>query len=126
MMTLKKTITALAMIIILSTQPTLAATATVMSHTVMVLFEAKPGQETALKEALEAVVEPSRSESHSIEYRLHQSKENPAQYMLYENWQSAELHQTQFEKPYIKELGAKLEGMLAKPYTVFVGAEIAN
>lgn len=77
------------------------------THTVMVLLEAKPGKGKELKAALQEIVGPSRSESASLEYKLHQSKENPNQFMLYENWESSELHAKQFEKPYIKALGKK-------------------
>ena len=101
-----------------------AKTPTQDAHTVIVLLEAKQGKEKELNDALVAVIEPSRSEAASIEYRLHQSKDNPAEFALYENWKSASEHAKQFEKPYIKQLGVQLGNLLAKPYVVFMGHEI--
>lgn len=89
-------------------------------HTVFVIIEAIKGMEDTLKKALMSVIEPSRSEKSCFEYRLHQIKSNPAQFMLYENWESAELHQEQFKKSYIIALGEKTEPLLAKPYQVIL------
>ena len=93
-------------------------------HTVMVILEALPGKEGVLEQALREVVEPSSLEPACIEYRLHKSIENPAQFMLFENWESQQKHSEQFEKPYIKDLGEKLTDILAKPYQVVLAAEI--
>ncbi len=93
-------------------------------HTVVVILEAKPGKEAELQLILENVVEPSRSEKTNIEYRLHKNIDNAQQFILYENWTSKEEHMQQFEKPYIKDLAGKLEGLLAKPYEAYFGEEI--
>ena len=95
-------------------------------HTVMVVLDALPGKESELEAALQDVVAPSRSEASCLEYRLHKSIENPAQFMLFENWVSKEKHAEQFDKPYIKVLGAKLEGLLANPYLVVMAADISQ
>lgn len=93
-------------------------------YTVIVILEAKPEHQQALKSALLKVVTPSRAEPHNITYKLHQSHENPNQFILYETWQSKELHQTQFTKPYIVELGQKLEPLLAQSYQVYFCEEV--
>lgn len=94
-------------------------------HTVLVIMEGIKGKEDALKNALMSVVEPSRSESSCLEYRLHQDKNNPTQFILYENWESAQLHQEQFKKSYIIALIEKIEPLLAKPYQVIFANEIS-
>ena len=93
--------------------------------TVVVILEAKAGKENELALALKAVVEPSRSEEICLEYKLHQSSDNPAQFVLYEQWVSKDKHQEQFTKPYIIELGKKLETLLAKPYQAIFATELA-
>ena len=95
-------------------------------HTVIVVLEAKQGKEKELASALEAVVHPSRSERTCLEYRLHRSLENPAQFVLYENWESKDKHQEQFTKPYIVELGEKLTDLLAKPYQAIFAEEVCE
>jgi quinol monooxygenase YgiN len=94
-------------------------------HTVIVILEAKPGKENELEKALQSVVQPSRAEEICLEYKLHQDSSNPAQFILYEQWASREQHQEQFTKPYIIELGQKLESLLAKPYQAIFAHEIA-
>lgn len=95
-----------------------------MTHTVIAILEAKPEHREALESALKAVVSPSRAEEANVEYRLHKVKNNPCEFVLYENWINEEKHQEQFQKPYIVELGSKLDGLLAKPYQVLFAEEI--
>ena len=94
------------------------------AHTVVCVLEAKSGKENDLKQILLSVAEKSRQEATNREYRLHQDKANPAQFVLYENWESAEKHALQFEKTYIKELVGQLENLLAKPYQVIFAEEL--
>ncbi|QLH43403.1 MAG: antibiotic biosynthesis monooxygenase [Coxiellaceae bacterium] len=93
-------------------------------YTVVVILEAKPGKEPALKQALSNVIKPSRSETTCIEYRLHQDHNNPAQFVLFENWKNKEAHQAQFDKPYIQALAQQIDGLLAKPYQAFCMQEL--
>lgn len=94
-------------------------------HTVIVILEAKTGKETELASALKAVVEPSRAEDRCLHYKLHQGLDNPAHFVLYEQWVSKDKHQEQFNKPYIIELAKKLEALLAKPYQAIFARELA-
>lgn len=94
-------------------------------HTVIAVLQAIQGKEKELKEALLSVVSPSRAEKNCIEYRLHQDKNNPAQFILYENWKNSDVHAEQFKKNYICQLGEQLKVLLAKPYQVFFATEIA-
>ena len=95
-----------------------------MSYTVVAILEAKKEKGELLKAALEEVAKLSLLEDANIEYRLHQSIDNENQFTLYEKWKSQELHHLQFEKPYIKELVGKLDGLLDKPYQVVVAQEL--
>jgi quinol monooxygenase YgiN len=94
------------------------------AYTVIAFLEAKPGKESELKQRLEDVVEPSRAENTCLEYRLHQDLNNPAQFVIYENWKSKEAHQEQFQKSYITALIKKLEELLAKPYQAIFAHEV--
>ena len=55
---------------------------------------------------------------------MHQDNNNPSQFVLYENWESKEAHQEQFNKPYIIDLVKQLDGLLAKPYQVYFTQEL--
>jgi quinol monooxygenase YgiN len=93
-------------------------------YVVIAILDAKPGKENELAEALKTVVSPSRAETTCLEYRLHQSIDNPSQFIFYEIWVSKEKHAEQFNKPYIIELGKKLEPLLGKSYQVHFANEL--
>lgn len=93
------------------------------NYTVMAIVKAKPGKETELKQVLAESLAPSHPKDACIEYRLHQDSNNPAVFFLYENWKSKELHQQQFQKPYIRSLIQKLNGLIIKPSQGFSADE---
>ena len=95
-------------------------------YTVIVVLEAQAGKELQLQSALEAVIKPSRSEKGCLEYRLHQSLDNPAQFVFYENWESKEKHLAHMEEAYIKELVVTTEALLAKPFQVILAHELSR
>lgn len=96
----------------------------VKPYTVIITLEAKSGKESELKQLLINVIEPSRSEAACLEYRLHQDLSNPSKFVLYENWESREAHQKQFQKPYIIALGEKIGDLLASPYQAVFAEEV--
>ena len=57
--------------------------------TIIAQFRAKPGQETRAREVLQALLAPTRAEAGCINYDLHQSLNDPAAFVFYENWESA-------------------------------------
>jgi quinol monooxygenase YgiN len=58
-------------------------TLTVIAH-----IRAKPGQESRVRQFLEALLAPTRAEAGCINYDLHQSQSDPALFVFYENWRS--------------------------------------
>jgi quinol monooxygenase YgiN len=57
--------------------------------TVIARMHAKPGKEQELRDALEALIEPTVSEKGCVNYDLHQGVEDPGWFFFYENWDSA-------------------------------------
>ena len=57
--------------------------------TVIANARAKAGKEQALREALEALIEPTIKEDGFVTYALHQGADDPAVFYFYENWESA-------------------------------------
>ena len=57
--------------------------------TIIARFRAKPRQESRALETLRSLLAPTRAESGCINYDLHQSIEDPALFIFYENWESA-------------------------------------
>ena len=56
--------------------------------TVVAAFQARPGKETELKNALIGLVAPTRNEAGCLNYDLHASPEDPAKFLFHENWTS--------------------------------------
>jgi quinol monooxygenase YgiN len=54
--------------------------------TVIATFEARPGKETELRNALIGLVAPTRKEAGCLNYDLHVLPENSAKFLFHENW----------------------------------------
>lgn len=71
---------------------------------VVATFQARPGKEAALREALLSLVAPTRKEPGCISYDAHQSSEDPAKFLFYETWQSKEALGAHMQTPHIQKL----------------------
>lgn len=58
--------------------------------TVVATMRAQPGREDTLRAALISLVEPTTREKGYVNYDLHQSIEDPAEFAFYENWESSD------------------------------------
>jgi quinol monooxygenase YgiN len=56
--------------------------------TVVATFQARPGKEAELKNALTGLIAPTRQEAGCLNYDLHASPEDPAKFLFHENWTS--------------------------------------
>jgi len=56
--------------------------------TIVATFQARPGKETALRDALTDMLVPTRKEPGCINYDLHVSADDPARFLMHENWRS--------------------------------------
>ncbi len=72
--------------------------------TVVATFQARPGKETELKNALIGLVAPTRKEAGCINYDLHTSPEDPAKFLFHENWTSKAHLDTHLKTPHIAAL----------------------
>lgn len=72
--------------------------------TVVATFQARPGKEASLREALLGLVGPTRKEAGCLNYDLHQSPEDPARFLFHENWTSKELLDAHLKSAHIAAL----------------------
>ncbi|HYX40715.1 MAG TPA: putative quinol monooxygenase, partial [Pyrinomonadaceae bacterium] len=56
--------------------------------TVLARVRARAGREAEVRRLLVALVAPSRAEAGCLNYDLHQSADDPTEFMFYENWAS--------------------------------------
>ncbi len=64
---------------------------------------------------LEGFVAPTRGEKGCINYDLHQSIDDPALFLFYENWESREDLERHLETAHALRFDERTEGMLAEP-----------
>jgi len=86
--------------------------------TVLAKCKAKPGMEEELRKELMALVAPTRSESGCINYDLHQSADDKALFILYENWVSRKDLDEHLAMPYLKAFLGKADEILAQPVDI--------
>lgn len=53
---------------------------------VLIIYQAKPGMEDVAKQELKSLVASAVSEPNCAGINLHQDADEPARFMLYENW----------------------------------------
>jgi quinol monooxygenase YgiN len=83
--------------------------------TVVAVLKAKPGKEKDLRDALLAVVGPTRGEAGCKQYDLHESTDNPGEFVFYENWTDREALNEHSRSPHIETLRARVKDVLAEP-----------
>jgi len=83
--------------------------------TVVAVLRAKPGKEEALREALLGLVDPTRAEPGCLQYDLHVSNENPAEFLFYEKWVDRAALDEHFQKPHLTKLTDRSDELLAEP-----------
>lgn len=71
---------------------------------VVATFQARPGQEAALREALLGLVAPTRQEPGCVSYDTHQSVDDPSKFLFYETWRSAEALAAHMQTAHIQRL----------------------
>jgi quinol monooxygenase YgiN len=86
--------------------------------TVLARFKAKSGLEEQVKRELLSLVAPTRAEAGCINYDLHRSPADPAQFMLYENWVSMKDLEEHLAMPYLEAFKAKAADLLAEPLEI--------
>jgi len=86
--------------------------------TVVAEMKAKPGKEDALRQALLALVEPTRKEEGCVQYDLHEHIAEPGRFVFYENWSSAEHLAKHAASEHLKRFGAIRGDLLDGPARV--------
>ena len=102
------------------------------SLTVIAQVKAKPGKETAINDEetkkqykeLLSLVGPSRKDAGCINYDLHQSIDNPAQFLFHENWTSKAHLDAHLAKPDLQEVLKRVGEMVAEPPQISLWEQI--
>jgi quinol monooxygenase YgiN len=80
--------------------------------TIVANIKAKPDKVDFVKAALEDVMDITRAEPGCQQFDLHQDNDDPAHFLLYENWDSRELWQNHMNAAHIQAYAKKTEGSI--------------
>ncbi|GGS57017.1 antibiotic biosynthesis monooxygenase [Planobispora rosea] len=80
--------------------------------TVIARMRAKDGREAALRDALTALVEPTRRAPGCLAYDLHTEVGEPARFWFYEVWRRPEDHAENLRSPHITGFIARTADLL--------------
>lgn len=95
-----------------------------MPVSVFAKIKAKPGKEDAVKQALLALIQPTRLEAGCINYDLHQSNTDKADFRFYENWESEEAFDQHLKTPHIQSFLEKADDLLSEPVEITLSTRI--
>lgn len=93
--------------------------------TVIATFQAKPGKEAELRQALTGLVEPTRQEPGCINYDLHVLPESPGNFLFHENWTSKAHLDTHLQSAHIKALLPRVDELCAAFPEIKIWEQIA-
>ena len=86
--------------------------------TVVARVRAKAGKEDEVQQTLLALVAPTRAEPGCLNYDLHQSLDDPALFLFYENWASKPHLEAHAQSAHIQAFRARAVALLAEPVEI--------
>lgn len=82
--------------------------------TIVAKLVAKKESVESVKSELKKLVAPTRKEAGCIEYKLHQDIDYPAEFIFYENWESAACLEKHMDSDHYKTYVRAVDGLLEK------------
>ena len=86
--------------------------------TVIARIHAKPGMEDETRKVLQGLLAPTRAEAGCINYDMHHSGDDPAQFVFYENWTSKEALDQHLATPHLKAFMENAPRLLTQPVEI--------
>lgn len=86
--------------------------------TIVAFITAKPGMQQQVREVLLDLVEQTRKERGCVNYDLHQSQDNPREFVMYENWESAADLDAHAKSEHLQAFGKAAGHLLERPTDV--------
>jgi quinol monooxygenase YgiN len=93
--------------------------------TIIAKLRAKPGKEARVRELFSALRGPTHKESGCLYYELHQSLEDPLDFVFYENWASAEHLDAHLKTSHVRETFKEASEILDGPIEISRWAMLA-
>ena len=80
-----------------------------------VTFQARPGKEAELRQALTDVLTPTRQEAGCLFYDLHVAADDPSKFLFHESWSSPAHHAAHDLTPHIQSLRSVIKELSLPP-----------
>src|SRR5262245_41078033 len=87
-------------------------------------FQARPGKENALREALIALLAPTRKEPGCVSYDLHQCKTDPARLLMYETWRDQSAIEAHMATAHVQKLVPHVDELCAEAPQIVIWERI--
>ena len=87
-------------------------------------FQARPGKETELRDALIALLAPTRTEPGCLSYDLHQCPSDPARLLMYETWQDQAAIEAHMVSAHVQKLIPRVDELCAESPQIVVWERI--
>jgi len=87
---------------------------------IVAIVDARPGQATAVADAIAAVVVPTLKEAGCREYVPHRDTEDSNRFVFVEQWESRAALEAHNRSPHLQAFAAALGPLLASPLRVIV------
>ena len=85
---------------------------------VLAFLYAKPGKEQRVHEELKKVVTETRKEPGCLKFEAHQSRDNPTEFVVYENWRERTDVDKHIALPHVQHFLGLANEIFAKPVAV--------
>ena len=79
------------------------------------VLKAKDGQTEALRDALQALLLPTREEPGNLDYALFQLRDAPDTFYMRESWRDQQALDENIAQPYFQAFIGQMESLLAEP-----------
>jgi len=92
---------------------------------VVALMRAQPGKEDVLRQALLALVDPTRAEDGCIQYDLHEENQQPGHFVFFERWTSKEALDRHLASPHMSAILPRFPELCGEPPAILACARLA-
>lgn len=91
---------------------------------VVAIVDARPGDEPAVADIIQACVAPTRQEAGCRSYAAHRDTQNPTRFVFIERWDSHASLDAHMRTPHLQAMAAALKPLVARPLEVLVLEEL--
>ncbi|HGF0770126.1 TPA: putative quinol monooxygenase [Kluyvera georgiana] len=82
---------------------------------IIALLKARPGKTESLRDALKALLLPTRQEPGNIDYTLFQLRDEPETFYMRESWRDEAALEEHIALPHFQAFIGQMESLLAEP-----------